>query len=154
MKKLIFIGINILMCCSFCKCSIAQKNFTATRQVEGFGRYGNCSSGRGICGIDANNLDSKTNAAKFYIEKENDSVVVLKIHKQKITQADELILFGKAVTDFAKTEQVYFKMDADLPFENSAKEILGLKEQYSKILTGIYPVVKFNDYYLVELKLQ
>ncbi len=153
MKKIIFIGIAICMSVFICAKSFAQSTMLYNKETASFGRYGNCTTGRGICGIDADNLNARSATAKFCIEKENDSTVVLKIFKARISLTDEVNLFGKASANFEKSEQMYFKMDADLPFTSASKTTLHLSNKYSKILNGLYPVVKFDSYYLIELKL-
>lgn len=152
MKKIIFIGITLLMSC-FVTVNLFAQTTILNKNTVGFGRYGNCTTGRGICGIDADNINSKSSVAKFSIEKENDSTVILKIFNDRISALDEVSLFGKTAGDFEKSEQMYFKMDVDLPFTTVTKTGLHLSSNYSKILNGIYPVIKFDSYYLVELKL-
>lgn len=143
--------ICFLIAINFC-INLFSQNKVAAKTTASFGRYGDCSTGRGICGIDVDNLDAKSTVSKFLIEKENDSTLVLKIFNNRIDIADELILFGKSSVEFAKVAQIFFTMDVDLPLNNNTKSSLQLGK-YSKILNGIYPVVKFDSYYLVELKL-
>jgi hypothetical protein len=152
MKKIIFIGITLFTSCFVCTNLFAQ-NKMLDKSTATFGRYGDCTTGRGICGIDADNLNAKSIISKFSIEKENDSTLVLKIFNNRIVATDEVSLFGKASTDFAKSEQMNFQMDVDLPLNNYTKLSLQL-DKCSKILSGLYPVIKFDSYYLVELKLK
>jgi hypothetical protein len=155
MKKIIFIGIITFMSCLVNTEIYGQKTLSLNREANGsFGRYGDCTTGRGICGIDTDNLSDKSTTAKFSIEKENDSIVILKIFIKRISQFEEINILGKAAANFEKSEQMYFKMDVDLPFANTTKIILQLANNYSKIQSGLYPVVKFDSYYMVELKLK
>ncbi len=154
MKQIIFIGITILMSCLEVSNIFGQAIvYNKSNAIGSFGRYGDCTTGRGICGIDAENLNAKSATAKFCIEKENDSTLILKIFNSRISQTDETNLFGKTTDGFGKTEQMFFKMDVDLPISSASKTILNLSNEYSKILNGMYPVAKFDSYYLIELKL-
>lgn len=155
MKQIIFIGISTLISCLVVLNTFGQPiEYNKSAASGTFGRYGDCTTGRGICGIDSDNLNARSATTKFCIEKENDSTVILKIFGSRISQADEINLFGKTIAAFEKTEQIYFKMDVDLPFTNASKTSLNISNQYSKILNGLYPVIKFVSCYLIELKLR
>lgn len=155
MKKIIFIGTAILFSSLLVKETCGQK-IVSNKSDAGstFGRYGDCTTGRGICGIGADNLDSKSSTAKFIVEKENDSTIVLKIFKNKISSIEEVNLFEKSRTNLKKNEVIYFKMDVDLPIENAVKTGLGLQAKNFKIGSGYYLTVQYDSYYMIELKLK
>ena len=155
MKLIIFIGTTIFMSCFVVTNTFGQKIIASKNDAgSSFGRYGDCTTGRGICGIDADNINNKSTTAKFFVEKENDSTLILKIFNSSISLADEISLFGKACADFEKTEQIYFKMDVDLPLTTAAKTSLYLPANNLKIASGLYMAVRFDSYYMIELKLK
>ncbi len=121
-----------------------------------FGRYGDCSTGRGICGVGAENLaSSKPNSnAKFTIEKKNESTIILKLMKANIPINQEAAVFGKAIQDFATTEKMYFKMDIDLPIDATITSSLKISSKYFKIPAGNYLLTNNAYYYSTEIKLQ
>ena len=146
-KYLLILTINF-----YTKSSTGQ--VTKATATGAFGRYGQCTSGRGICGIEADNLNAKSTTAEFNIEKENDSTLILKIQKTKISVADEVVLFGKHLYEFSKDEAKYFKMDIALPLAQATKLALQVANKYNNIPMGTYLVNSFDSYFLIELKLR
>lgn len=155
MKKIMFIGTTILLSSLLVKETFCQKIVSnKTHANSTFGRYGDCTTGRGICGIGVDNLDSKSTTAKFIIERENDSTIVLKIFKDKISTVEEENLFDKSTHSFETAKQIFFKMDVDLPITTSVKINLHLPTKNVKINSGLYLAVEYDSYYMIELKLK
>lgn len=135
---------------------IVENTFCQTTKINDsgdFGRYGDCSTGRGVCGIGIDNLNAKSTTARFLIEKKNDSVVQMKILKVKLQLLDEVAVFGKNINDFTIREKKYFLLEEDLPLDIDVITLLLLKNKYTRITKGLFAIVEYQNYYLIELKL-
>lgn len=85
-----------------------------------FGRYGDCNSGRGICGIQFNEASRATNNAD--IVWENDQLI-LRIYKEKITTQQQ----SKIVTSINELDQTTLKIEANFNLnKETANYIAGL----------------------------
>ncbi len=131
--------------------SIAQS--AKSSNTGDFGRYGDCSTGRGICGVGTDNI-ATNGKSNFSIEKKNDSIIILKLYKANISNAKEAAVYGKALQDFAASEKIYFKMDIDLLLDANTKSSLRIGNNYFKIPAGNYLLTSNTDYYFTEIKLQ
>ncbi len=132
---------------------IITQFLTATAQE--FGRYGDCTTGRGICSFSPENIGEKSVSSnpKFSLIAETETTILLKIYKPNITPDEEMKLFGKAVKDFLPDEKMYFIMDADLPLDAKTISSLKLLPKFQKIPAGSYLVTSFTAFYIAEIKL-
>lgn len=151
MKKLISFGIALFITTVL----VAQNQQYYATNIT-FGRYGDCSSGRGICGFGQTKIVAMENIEneKYVIYKDADSSLLLRIYKSHITKTDEVQLFGKVISEFNKDEKMHFKMDADFTASYQIENVINTSSSnFKKIQSGLYQVQSHLNYYLIELKL-
>jgi hypothetical protein len=131
--------------------------FVASVQKGGaqtFGRYGDCSTGRGICGIGTANLDERPTTQKFILAPQTDSSIQLIISIKNINLTDEIKILGKALSQVSIKAIPLFIMDMDLPIAESYKSILKLPLSISKIVMGSYVPIITDDKIIINLKVK
>jgi hypothetical protein len=122
-----------------------------------FGRYADCTTGRGICGIGIENMQGEggpeiTNQ-KFMVEYKNDSTLQLRIVKANIELADEFRIFGSTLAALPKNEVPRIYIDLAVPVSEELRNRLGIPAKYTSIAAGVYVAAKTAQYYITELKL-
>jgi hypothetical protein len=118
-----------------------------------FGRYGDCTTGRGICGIGVDDLNTKSTTSNFLIEKKNDSVLLMKVSKMKLTAEQEIALLGKQSNEFEAKEKKFFILEEDIFLDFIVISTLKLNKACASLQKGIFPIIEYQNYYLIELKL-
>jgi hypothetical protein len=122
-----------------------------------FGRYADCTTGRGICGIGIENTGNETTqvtSQKFIVEHKTDSTVQLRIVKANINAEDEYKIFGTSVNAIPKNAPLYIYIDRAVPISNELRNRLAIAAAYTSISAGIYTASKTDQFYITELKLQ
>jgi hypothetical protein len=141
------IQLTITLMCALC---------TGT-QAQSFGRYADCTTGRGICGIGIENIgDEATHitSQKFIIGYKTDSTLQLRIVKDRITAADEVKIFGSTVASLPKGEPVKAYVDLAIPVTEMLRSLLTIPAKYTTIAAGIYTASSTGNFFITELKLQ
>lgn len=126
-------------------------------KAQNFGRYADCTTGRGLCGIIVENIQAEQRVTdttqKFWLQSKTDSTLLLKISRSNITPEDEYKIFGAPLASFQKDEPVYFHLDAAVPVEPALVKMLGLPEKTTTIKAGSYLLERTAPYFITELKL-
>jgi hypothetical protein len=122
--------------------------------AQTFGRYGDCSTGRGICGIGTTNFEERLTTQKFILAPQTDTSIQLVISLKNISLADEIKIFGKVLSQISIKAIPLFVMEADLPIAESYKSILKLPLIISKITMGSYASMIIEDKIIINLKVK
>ncbi len=129
----------------------------ARTQAQTFGRYADCTSGRGICGIGIENIRSEggqdITTQKFMVEYKTDSSLLLKIVKANIDQSDEYRIFGTSLATLPKNEPLRIYIDLAVPVSDELRNRLGIAAKYTSIAAGEYAATKSDQFFITELKL-
>jgi hypothetical protein len=127
-------------------------------QAQTFGRYADCTTGRGICGVQTENIGDegplRVGSQKFFIRPKTDSTVELVLVKANITSADEHKIFGSSLAALPQKKPSYVYIDNAVPLTESQRGLLGMANRYSAVAPGVYAVVVTETFFISELKLQ
>lgn len=110
-----------------------------------FGRLGgDCSSGRGVCSFNSNNVLA-TGSTERSARKLTETSFVLKIVRSVISGQDEMRILGKPFADLSAQERPTFTQTDALTLDVTSLGNLGLNTEYNKILPGSYPLSVLSD---------
>jgi hypothetical protein len=121
---------------------------------QSFGRYGDCTTGRGICGIDSENLSLIVNKQKFTLIGKSDTSILLTIYLKNLLPNDEVSILGKSFDKISIKDKLIFIMDNDLLLTPLQKDKLLLPKNCSKIINGNYIPMFVEDKILINLKIK
>jgi hypothetical protein len=130
---------------------------TLTAGAQTFGRYAECTTGRGICGIGIENveegLELNAGSSKFIVRRRTDSTLLLKLVKANITAEEELRIFGKPLAQLPKHEPIRIYIDDAVPLSSEVRSLLAIPAAYSILIPGVFVVTDSGAYFITELKL-
>lgn len=127
-------------------------------QAQNFGRYADCTTGRGICGVQTENIGDegplRMGGQKFFIRSKTDSTLELVLVKANISYADEPKIFGSHVAELPNKKPTSIYIDAAVLLTEAQRLRLGIATQYSAVAPGIYTITDTETHFLSTLKLQ
>lgn len=127
-------------------------------RAQSFGRYADCTTGRGICGVQTENIGEegplRIGSQKFFIRNKTDSTLELVLVKANITHADEPKIFGSMVAELPFKKPISIYIDVAVPLTEAQRLRLGMATQYSAVAPGIYAITDTESFFIVTLKLQ
>jgi hypothetical protein len=127
-------------------------------QAQTFGRYADCTTGRGICGIQTENIGDKeplrVATQKFILRYQTDSTVQLVLIKANMNSTDEYKIFGTRLAMLPDKKPGFVYLDEAVPLTKTQLGRLGMPAKYSALAPGAYTVVVTETYFISELKLQ
>lgn len=127
-------------------------------RAQNFGRYADCTTGRGICGVQTENIGDegplRIGGQKFFIRSKTDSTLELVLVKANISYADEPKIFGSHIAELPNKKPTSIYIDAAVPLTEAQRLRLGVATQYSAVAPGIYTVTDTESFFISTLKLQ
>jgi hypothetical protein len=130
---------------------------TVNISAQTFGRYADCTTGRGICGIGIENIDEGIEwfpgDRKFIISRLTDSTLQLRLVKANITVADEPHIFGAALASLPADEPLRIYIDDAVPISSMVRKLLVIPDAFKMVAAGIFTVTETDTYLITELKL-
>lgn len=127
-------------------------------KAQTFGRYADCTTGRGICGVQTENIGDegplRIANQKFIIRHYTDSTLQLVLVKAHITTTDEYKIFGTALAMLPDKKPVFVYLDEAVPLTKTQLERMGMSSKYTALAPGTYSVTVTETYFISELKLQ
>lgn len=126
--------------------------------AQTFGRYADCTTGRGLCGVSTDNIGDENplriGTQKFFIRPKTDSTLELVLIKANITTADEYKIFGASLASLPLKKPASIFIDVAVPLDEAQRSRLGIAAKYTAIAAGEYAVVVTETFFISELKLQ
>ncbi len=141
MKILIYL--LILVASSFSV--TAQTNQKKASTETTFGRYNNCSSGRGACGITINVAENGKQLPNTYSKNMSEHSFILTINRSSLAREDEIRIAGKPFKDIRPEEQLQFLQEDILLVSKLSLQNLNLEISANKIYPGSYPMFLGKD---------
>ena len=142
MHQIIKLKVFLLISVLVCKVGVSQQ----------FGRYGDCNSGRGVCGIGADETIEKS-SSKYVLQKYGNDSLIIKLLKGNISSEDELLIFGKKIINIMDYNKETFIIEQNLLIPENVKTILAIPKKVIGIKLGNYRIVNELNYYKVYVKL-
>lgn len=125
-------------------CALSQTAKSASTETT-FGRYNNCSSGRGACGITINEAESGKLSANIYSKTMSEHSFILTISRNSLVREDEIRIAGKPFKDISPDEQLKFVQEDVLLVSKLSLQNLNLDLNANKIYPGSYPMFLGKD---------
>ncbi len=125
--------------------TLAAQDETTVSTSSTFGRYNNCTSGRGACGITIDPSNNGKHAAAIYSKTMSEQSFILTINRTALVAEDEIRIAGKRFSEIQPDEQLQFVQEETLLVSGISLQNLRLDRSANKIYPGIYPMFLSKD---------
>ena len=109
-----------------------------------FGRYSNCTSGRGLCSFSVSKTENEM-LSVFKTHKISENIVVLEVRKSSITIENQIKIAGKPFSDLKENEELFFIQTENFIIDETTLLNLGIERKYNKINPGNYQMIAAKD---------
>lgn len=117
---------------------------TADTQTT-FGRYGNCTSGRGLCGITVSESTPSKPTAGNYSKIISEQSFILTLNRSNLRPEDEIRIAGKPLSQIRPDENLYFTQMDPLLVSKLSLQNLEMGVSANTIYPGNYPMFVSKD---------
>lgn len=114
-----------------------------------FGRYSDCSTGRGACSFSL----SKTETG-IYSRKTDNNTITLEISNSRLKEEEQNKIAGRLFATIKEGEKLVFVQQETITLDSTSIENLNLDRRFNRIIPGNYAMQITKDKTLIVFQLK